>query len=289
MPPCGKSMRNSGKYLNTAEGIRPKGYMTSEYGPRQYEVAKICNKLGHDQGYGEAVGRQEDTGEPMKILIVDDHPLIREALRHVLAVLDAKFQLIEAQNFAEALAAAAAHPDLDLILLDLGLPDIDGIAALTELRNQHPHAPVVVLSASEQPATVMRALDAGAMGFVPKTTSSHLLVNALRLVLSGGVYLPAEILRQHQGAPESALQLAAAASRGGKMLTPQEIGLTARQSEVLGLLVQGKPNKLICRDLGLAEGTVKIHVTAILKALNVVNRTQAVIAVGKLGLQLPQK
>ena len=224
----------------------------------------------------------------MKILIVDDHPLIREALRHVLTALDAGTQLLEAQNFSEALLVAAGNPDLNLILLDLGLPDVEGIYALSELRKLHPGVPVVVLSASEQPATVLRAIDAGAMGFVPKTTSSNLLLNALRLVLSGGVYLPTEVLRQHQGAPETAMQLAAQASSEGKMLTPQEIGLTARQADVLALMIQGKPNKLICRDLGLAEGTVKIHVTAILKKLNVSNRTQAVIAVGKIGLQLPK-
>jgi DNA-binding NarL/FixJ family response regulator len=224
----------------------------------------------------------------MKILIVDDHPLIREALRHVLAVLDADIALIEAQNFAEGLAAASDNPNLDLILLDLGLPDADGIDALTELRRHYPAVPTVVLSATEHPATVMRAIEAGAMGFIPKTTSSHLLLNALRLVLSGGVYLPTEVLRQHQGTPEPALRLAVEASDGGKMLTPREIGLTARQADVLALLVQGKPNKLICRELDVAEGTVKIHVTAILKALNVTNRTQAVIAVGKLRLQLRQ-
>jgi DNA-binding NarL/FixJ family response regulator len=115
-----------------------------------------------------------------------------------------------------------------------------------------------------------------------------LLLDALRLVLSGGVYLPLEVLRQHQGTPAQALKRAAEASTSGEALLPRAVGLTARQAEVLALMVQGKPNKLICRDLGLAEGTVKIHVTAILKALNVSNRTQAVIAVGKLGLKLPQ-
>ena len=224
----------------------------------------------------------------MKILIVDDHPLIREALRHVLTVLDADIKLIEAQNFSEGLAAAGDNPDLDLILLDLGLPDIKGADALEQLRQRYPALPTVVLSASEDPATVTRAIETGAMGFIPKTTSSHLLLTALRLVLAGGVYLPLEILRQHEGTPEPALRLAAEASSGGKMLTPRELGLTARQADVLALMVHGKPNKLIARELELAEGTVKIHVTAILKTLNVNNRTQAVIAVSKLGLQLRQ-
>jgi len=222
----------------------------------------------------------------MKIMIVDDHPLIREALRHVLATFDAEINLIEAQNFAEGLIAAVDHANLDLILLDLGLPDVDGIDALAELRRRYPAVPTVVLSASEHPAIVMRAIETGAMGFIPKTASPHLLLNALRLVLSGGVYLPLEVLRQHQGTPEPALRLAAEAGDDGKMLTPRELGLTTRQADVLALMVQGKSNKLIGRALDLAEGTVKVHVTAILKTLNVTNRTQAVIAVGKLGLQL---
>ena len=224
----------------------------------------------------------------MKILIVDDHPLIREALRHVLAALDDKFDLLEAEDGATAFAALDAHPELDLVLLDLALPDIDGFDALAQLRERHPGVPIVVLSASDQAETVMRAIDAGAMGFIPKTSSNQLLLNALRQVLSGRVYLPADVLHRHQGTPEHTLQLAAAARRSGEALAPRDIGLTARQADVLALLVQGQPNKLICRGLDLAEGTVKIHVTAILKALNVSNRTQAVVAVGKLGLKLPQ-
>lgn len=222
----------------------------------------------------------------MKILIVDDHPLIREALRHVLTMLDDQLELIEAQNCAEAMTVAAANPALDLVLLDLGLPDADGITALTQMRERYPATPVVVLSATEQPAMVTRAIDAGAMGFIPKTSSNQLLLNALRLVLSGGVYLPVEVLRQQQDAPAPVSQHAATAGAGGAAASPRDSGLTARQTEVLALMVQGKPNKLICRDLNLAEGTVKIHVTAILKALGVANRTQAVIAVGRLGWQL---
>ncbi len=224
----------------------------------------------------------------MKLLIVDDHPLIREALHHVLTLLDPEIVLLEAQSCASALTATATNPDLDLILLDLGLPDIDGFDALAQLREQHPGIPLVVLSASETPEIVMRAIDAGAMGFIPKTSSNQLLLNALRLVMAGGVYLPLEVLYQHQGAPEGALRRAADTTQSGATLSPRDVGLTARQSDVLALLVQGKPNKLICRELNLAEGTVKIHVTAILKALNVSNRTQAVITVGKLGLKLPR-
>ena len=217
----------------------------------------------------------------MKILVVDDHPLICEALRQVLRALDPNIEVLEAGGGREALAAAEESDHLDLTLLDLALPDADGFEVLRGLRERHPSFPVVVLSASEQPEFVMRALDAGAMGFIPKTSSNELLLGALRLVLSGGVYLPAEVLRQSH-APTLVSGAAAGASVGFR-----DLGLTQRQAQVLALVVQGKPNKLICRELDLAEGTVKIHVTAILKALGVSNRTQAVIAVSKLGLRLP--
>ena len=220
----------------------------------------------------------------MKILVVDDHPLIRDALRQVLQALDPGIELIEAQTSAEALELTRRHPDISLILLDLALPGVDGFAALDNLRQGFPGIPVVVLSASEQPENVVRAIDGGAMGYIPKTSSSQLLVNALRLVLSGGVYLPTEVLRNERTIAPQQQTVAAPA----QLRDPREIGLTDRQSQVLALLVQGKPNKIICRELNLAEGTVKIHVTAILKALGVTNRTQAVIAVGKLGLKLPQ-
>ena len=223
----------------------------------------------------------------MKVMIVDDHPLIREALRAVLQPLDSEISLLEAQSGPEALQLADIHPDLRLILLDLTLPGMDGFSALEALREAHPAIPIVVLSASDQVSVVMQALDGGAMGFIPKTSTTQVLINALRLVLSGGVYLPPEILREHHATPEPTARVAAEAARSGRALLPRDIGLTERQAQVLALLIQGKPNKLICRHLNLAEGTVKIHVTAILKALNVMNRTQAVIAVSKLGMKLP--
>jgi DNA-binding NarL/FixJ family response regulator len=220
----------------------------------------------------------------LKILVVDDHPLICEALRQVLQALDRQLELLEAPTSAEALELTRRNPDISLILLDLALPGVDGFETLRQLREGFPSIPVVVLSASEQPETVIRAIDGGAMGFIPKTSSSQLLIGALRLVLSGGVYLPQEVLRREQAiAPAAPLP----AGTPAQLRSPREIGLTDRQSQVLALVVQGKPNKLICRDLDLAEGTVKIHVSAILKALGVTNRTQAVIAVSKLGMKLP--
>jgi len=224
-------------------------------------------------------------GGRLKILIVDDHPLIREALRQVLQALDRQLELLEAQSGDEALDLTRLNQDISLILLDLALPGVDGFEVLRRLRDGFPGIPVVVVSAYDNAEMVTRVIDAGAMGFIPKTSTTPILLNALRLVLSGGVYLPPEVLRRH-GAIAAAAPLLAAGP--AQLRDPREIGLTKRQAQVLALLVQGNPNKLICRELNLAEGTVKIHVTAVLKALGVTNRTQAVIAVGKLGLKLPQ-
>lgn len=218
----------------------------------------------------------------MKILIVDDHPLIRSALKYVLCELATDVSLFEAEDCAQGMALARSEPDLDLILLDLELPDIRGFDALRKLRAHFPAIPVVVLSANESGDAVVGALDGGAMGFIPKSSSNRVMLSALRLVLSGGVYVPPQALAPS----ESAMPAWAAIESGQSSKNPAEVGLTERQAEVLSLMVQGKPNKLICRELKLAEGTVKIHVTAILKALNVSNRTQAVIEAGRLGLSL---
>jgi DNA-binding NarL/FixJ family response regulator len=215
----------------------------------------------------------------MKILLVDDHTLFREGMRLVLSQLDPESEIIEAANCAQAFAAADANPDCDIVLLDLNLPDMPGFAALSVLREKHPHLPVVVLSATDDRGTVLEALDGGAMGFIPKTSSSGVLLGALRLVLAKGVYIPPAVL-----AAETAGATPGATPKSTKPIRAADIGLTDRQMDVLGLIVQGKPNKLICRELGLAEGTVKTHVTAVLRALNVTNRTQAVLAVGRLGL-----
>jgi DNA-binding NarL/FixJ family response regulator len=216
----------------------------------------------------------------MKILVVDDHPLILEALKQVLRDLDPEIEMLEARDGQQAIDQALMHPDLSLVLLDLTLPRKHGFELLAELRESSPDVPVVVLSASEDRETVMRAINDGAMGFIPKTSRTDVLIAALRLVFTGGVYLPPSAFAAPAGATTQ--------PRGPAPATrsPREVGLTERQAQVLALLVQGKSNKLICRALDLAEGTVKIHVTAILRALNVSNRTEAVVAVSRLGLRL---
>lgn len=210
--------------------------------------------------------------------MVDDHPLIRAAVRHVLTQLEADVEVHEAQDCTAALALVEMHPDLTLVLLDLHLPGMGGMDALTILREHYPEIPAVVLSSADDRESVLQALDRGAMGFIPKSSPNAVMVSALRLVLSGGVYLPPEVL----AAPvaQAADTSVASAPR------PGTLGLTERQTQVLALMVQGKPNKLICRELGLAERTVKVHITAILKALKVSNRTQAVLAAGRLGIRL---
>jgi DNA-binding NarL/FixJ family response regulator len=210
----------------------------------------------------------------MKILVIDDHPLIQEALQHVLKALDPALDLMQAHDASDAHAALSREPDTDLIVLDLTLPGSDGFVLLTELRQEWPAMPVLVLSATHDRRTVERALDLGAMGFIPKTANTRVLLDALRLVLSGGVYVPNE-----------SPGVAAALRLPRPAMKPEQLGLTVRQSDVLKLLVEGKPNKLICRDLRLSEGTVKVHVSAILRALNVRNRTQVVIELARRGVR----
>jgi DNA-binding NarL/FixJ family response regulator len=205
----------------------------------------------------------------VKILVADDHALIREAFRHLLADLDRDVVVLEAGDCDSACQLIARHPDLDLVLLDLRLPGAGGLATLEKLRAEYPTLPVVVVSALEDPGTVRGVLARGAMGFIPKSSSNDVMLSALRLVLSGGRYLPPEML-SGDGASSPA--------------SMEEVHLTDRQREVLALMVQGKSNKHICRELGLAEATVKIHVTAILRALKVTSRAQAIVAINQLGL-----
>lgn len=227
----------------------------------------------------------------MKIMVVDDHPLVRDALRTSLRALGTDAEIVEAETGGEALRLATQTPDMDLVLLDLNLPDTHGFSALDALRECCPAVPVVVLSSNEERDTVMEAIDRGAMGYIPKTSATEIMLVALRLVLAGGVYLPANILAKHlpdTAAPGATTSSARSAIEPSVVHTPADIGLTERQAQILKLLVQGKPNKLIARELRLSDSTIKTHLSAIMKALHVANRTQAVVAVGRLGLRLDQ-
>ena len=204
----------------------------------------------------------------LKILIADDHELFLDGLRLVLSDLDSEIAVDTASNHHELQQKADGKTAYDLILTDLAMPGMPWHESLRRLKENNPDTPIVVLSAVTEPENVLQAVDIGASGFIPKTSSNKIILSALHLILAGGLYLPSELLSL-QNKPEDT------AAKGP---------LTPRQLDVLRLMGQGKPNKIIARELDLSEGTVKLHVTAILKALNVINRTGAVIAGRNLGL-----
>jgi DNA-binding NarL/FixJ family response regulator len=214
----------------------------------------------------------------MKILLSDDHALIREAVRGVLRELAPDANVVEASDGARTVELIERNPDIDLILLDLNLPDRDGLALLADLRARYPAMSVVVLSAFQDQATIRQALRLGALGFIPKNTERDVMVNALRLVFAGGIYIPVEALDRPVAPPAAN----GVANADLVRRLPSGLALTGRQIEVLALIMEGKSNKAISRTLDVAEHTVKNHVTAIFKALNVTNRTEAVIAAGRL-------
>jgi DNA-binding NarL/FixJ family response regulator len=224
----------------------------------------------------------------MRVLLVDDHTLFREGIAMLLGSLGTAESVLEADSVESALALLGGGERVDLVLMDLALPGMSGLDGIARLKLDHPGLPVVALSSSDDRESVLAALDAGAMGFIPKSASSGVLMGALKVVMANGIYLPPSAFIGVRGAPAQAIAHPhATAPRQVTATTPAEFGLTARQTEVLLLILQGKPAKLISRELGLADSTVKAHTTAVLRALNVTTRTQAVIAVGKLGLRFP--
>jgi len=209
----------------------------------------------------------------MKILVADDHPLYRSGLRHILAELAAEVSIEEASDHAEVFELLAAHRDVDLLLLDLAMPGMNGLEALGNLTRKYPSLTIVVLSASENHTDMKHALDAGALGFIPKSTRPIVMINALRLVLAGGLYVPPALIRE-------------AAIESGPS-TVDDFDLTPRQLAVLTRVAEGKPNKVIAAELQLAEATVKTHITAAFKSLGVTNRTQAAYALQRVQLPHP--
>lgn len=202
----------------------------------------------------------------MKILVVDDHALFREGLTHLLAQLGDDIQVKEASDYDSAVASLEKIPDFDIMLLDLNMPARDGFSVLVFTREHYKTLPVIVLSASRKLADMQRVIDQGAMGFIPKESSGELMLNAVRVVLAGGVYLPAEMMKV----------------KGSSSV----VTLTPRQVEVLAMLVKGGSNKLIADALGITEATTKMHISGIFKALQVSNRTQAVLKAQEAGLNL---
>ena len=235
----------------------------------------------------------------MKVLLVDDHPLILAALKAMIEGMHDGVLVTAVASAPAARAALRAEPDQDLVLLDLQLDESDGFDLLTELRLQYPVLSVVVISASDRSGDVIRAIDLGAMGFLPKRMSTEALADALRLVMGGGIFVPsmsldgpvvgeAAVARNGGGPGHCAPNASEGGSGLGLPVLPSldELGLTPRQAEVLTLLLQGKPNKEIARRLGLSVETIKDHVQAVLRALGVNSRTQAVLAVGQMTQRL---
>lgn len=205
----------------------------------------------------------------MKILLADDHALFRDGIRYVLQQLADTVEILEAGTFREAFDLAGQHPELDLALLDLHMPGSEGPGSVGDFHQHYPHIPVVVVSGEEASANMEKAMNYGAVGFVSKSSNAQVMLGALKLVLSGGVYVPPEILRRHL--PDAAM-------------AARPHGLTQRQTEVLQYLCAGLSNKEIAARIRLAEGTVKIHVAAIYQALRVSSRLEAVRAAERLGL-----
>jgi DNA-binding NarL/FixJ family response regulator len=204
----------------------------------------------------------------VKILVVDDHALVREGLRQVLKGLEDGLDVLQAANCAQAFAMAHSHGDIDLVLLDYHLPDMNGLEALAVFGQQHPELPVVLLSGSANVQIMRQGLQAGAAGFVTKSCVSDELLRAVRSVLQGDIYLPQEL---------SALPVAEPHDPHGKSV------LTQRQELVLRCLLDGLANREIAEQLHVSEETVKTHVAAILRHFEVQNRTQAVVAAARTG------
>lgn len=205
----------------------------------------------------------------MKFLLLDDHPLFRHGLKGIAQKLDPHASVFECATYEEA--QAVLNDDLDLVMLDLRLPGgTDGLQVLAAMRSRFPTLPVVVVSASEDKNEIMAALRLGALGFVSKASSADVLENALRLVLAGDIYLPSNIMLN-------------AGADWKKADAPSSLALTERQTQVMRLMAQGESNKQIARILNLAENTVKVHVTAVLRALGVTSRAQAIVALFQRG------
>jgi two-component system, NarL family, nitrate/nitrite response regulator NarL len=214
----------------------------------------------------------------LKVLVIDDHPLVQEGVAAALQSLASDVSVICAADCEQGLTAACGHPDIDLVLLDLTLPGLRELKLIGKLRERFPSVPVVVLSALEAPENVRHAIAAGAVGFVPKSAPTRVLIEVLRQVLGGNVTVAAMHVSgtapPPRGSPESSAPNGEA----------EVVLLTLRQQEVFSRLCQGKTNRQVAIELGLSEKTVKAHVTAIFKLLGVANRTQAALAARRIGM-----
>ena len=213
----------------------------------------------------------------LKLLVVEDHALVREGLVRLLGQLEEGTTVFESADFETALNVLDSEGEFDLVLLDLALPGIDGFAGLDILRRRYPAMPVAVVSAFDDTPTITRVLNLGASGFFPKAFSGEALIAAVREVMAGNIFRPS-------GQQGARLDDATPVPPSRISVKPDEVGLTDRQAQVLALMVRGLSNRDIADQLELSEGTVKIHATAVFKALGVNSRTQALVAVARYGI-----
>jgi len=211
-------------------------------------------------------------GESVRLVIADDHPLFRGALREAVSGLLEKADIAEAGSFEDITKLLERGAEIDLILLDLSMPGVRGFSGLMYLRAQYPSVPIIVVSASDDPAVIRRCMDFGASGFIPKTLGIETMRGAIERVFEGGIWTPPDI------------DLGARSDAQGAELLARFASLTPQQVRVLMMLSEGLLNKQIAYELGVSEATVKAHVSAILQKLGVDSRTQAVIAASKLEL-----
>ena len=215
-----------------------------------------------------------------KILIADDHPLFREAIGSVIQSTFEGSQVIECESLEEAAEFAAGSDDLDLILLDLNMPGMDGLNGLMRIRNESPLVPAVIVSAEEDKGVVLQAITYGAIGFITKSSPRAQMAQALTQILGGNVYLPTDVI---QGARSSMSSSSGRVTNREESISPEMLeSLTRRQLKVLERMAMGESNKQIAYNLSIAETTVKAHVSAILRKLNVHNRIQAVLNAGNI-------
>jgi DNA-binding NarL/FixJ family response regulator len=208
----------------------------------------------------------------MDVLLVDDHPIIHQTLGAVVRSVLPQAQFHAESDLAGGLARARQLKDLELVLLDLGLPGCSGLDALIRFRKTLPTVRIAIISATEDPGSVRAALDAGAVGYVPKTSPPKVLANALQLILQGGTYIPPQLMDEHL-APKKEPKLS-------------DFGITDRQADVLRLLIKGHSNAEIAHQLSIAENTVKQHAHAAYRALGVGSRTEVIVELARLGIRV---
>lgn len=206
----------------------------------------------------------------MKILIADDHALFRDGLSLHIEKLYPKAVILQSANFSQAVKIVQTTPDLDLLIIDLDMPDMDWTDGIRTLQEVAPQTGIAIISATEDVRNIKKALEMGISGYIPKSSDTKVITSAIHLILEGGTYLPPSVMEQTS-------HIADTSSKSAKLLTP-------RQSEVLSYVAEGMSNKQIAYKMSVSEATVKLHINALLRAIGATNRTQAVIIAQKRGL-----